>query len=115
MLTQKVGLLTLLTVFLLVIAVWKSGCYGLWEEKKREERGGDTGHKGERVCLCLCRSPQGDCGIAEVNESDWLVEFFCWFCGLHTRRASLFFISPSLASTQRGVKDRMADKACVQF
>lgn len=44
--------------------------------ERGEKKGGRTGHKGERVCLCLCRSPRGDCGIVEVNESDWLLGVF---------------------------------------
>lgn len=51
-------------------------CYGVWEEERGGERGGHIGHKGKRVCLCLCRSPRGDCGIVEVNESDWLLGVF---------------------------------------
>lgn len=36
----------------------------------------NTGHKGKRVCLCLCRSPLRDFGMVEVNESDWLLGVF---------------------------------------
>lgn len=88
------------------------GCYGVWEE----ERGGHAGHKGERVCLCLCRSPRGDCGIVEVNESDWLVGVFLLVLRFaQSQGFTFFFISPSLASAQRGMKDRMADKKCAKF
>lgn len=93
-------------LFLLVcvpVGIWEGriGCHGLWEEEKREDRGGDAVHKGERVCLCLCRSPRGDCGIAEVNESDWLVGVFLLALQVCTLAELHFFISPSLAAAWR--------------
>lgn len=90
-------------------------CYGVWEEERGGERGGHAGHKRERVCLCLCRSPRGDCGIVEVNESDWLVRVFLLVLRFAQSQGFTFFISPSLASAQRGMKDRMADKKCAKF
>lgn len=91
---------------------------GVAEERGGEgggEGGGRTGHKGKRVCLCLCRSPRGDCGIVEVNESDWLVGVFLLVLRFTHSQGFTFFISPTLAPAQCGMKDRAADKKCVKL
>ena len=87
----------------------------MWKEERGGERGGCAGHKGKGVCLCLCRSPRGDCGIVEVNESDWLLGVFLLVLRFTHLQGFTFFISPTLASAQCGMKDRAADEKCVKL
>lgn len=68
-------------------------------------RGGTLRTQG--VCLCLCRSPQGARWMVEVNESDWLPGVFLLLLQFAHSQGFVFFISPSWASAQLRVKDKV--------
>lgn len=83
--------------------------------RKRRMKEGEMQDTRGREFVFVSVGPPGDCGIVEVNESDWLVGVFSAGSAVCTLTQLHFFISPSLASTHRSMKDRMADEKCVKF